>query len=259
MSDKIFKVGDPDLRNDDAVRDWQRTLLSHMHSWGWKEVPLAIDGNYGPVTRSFSRLVLKGHGIAQSAMDKGITPALRIKVRNKRLSVAELARKSRRTAWRVSMRKKFRQNRVAVPVRRVITDLHGFGPGHDGIDIICPPNEPLHAICDGVIRRVSDDWWGLGNPGGSLGDKGDGIIILECTISSGPFRPGLKFGYGHAEHPQVKVGDRVKAGQIIGLAGFANAWHPHFMVNDDPPVNGFYKGVGDRDPRPFLDHAEKHS
>jgi hypothetical protein len=29
------------------------------------------------------------------------------------------------------------------------------------------------------------------------------------------------------------------------------------MVNDNPPVSGFYRGVGDRDPRPILDFAKK--
>jgi murein DD-endopeptidase MepM/ murein hydrolase activator NlpD len=256
MSERTFKVQARRMHGDD-VREWQRVLLSHMRAWGWEDVPLVADGDYGPVTRSFSSLVLKGHGIAQEKMQHGVTPGLRVKVRNRRLSVAELRRKAWRTPWRVSMRTHFKQHRVAYPVANLIADSWGWRAGHDGIDLICPEGEPLRAICDGVIRRVSDDWWGLGNPGGALGDRGDGIVILECTGLAGPFRPGLKFGYGHAEHPTVKVGDRVKAGRVIALAGFANAGHTHFMVNDDPPVQGFYRGVGDRDPRPFLDFARK--
>jgi murein DD-endopeptidase MepM/ murein hydrolase activator NlpD len=256
MSERTFKVQARHMRGDD-IAEWQRTLLSHMRSWGWQDVPLVADGDYGAVTRSFTSMVLKGHGIAQEEMTRGVTPALRIKVRNRRLTAAERARKAWRTPWRVSMRTHFSRKPVHVPVRSVITDLHGFKPGHDGIDIICPANEPLHAICDGVIRRVSDDWWGLGNPGGALGDKGDGIIILESLAQAGPFRPGLKFGYGHAEGPKVREGQRVRAGEVIGRAGFAVAWHLHFMVNDDPPKDGFYRGVGDRDPRPYLDYARK--
>ena len=258
MSDRTFKVGAPRMSGDD-VKEWQETLLSHMRSWKWADVPLVADGDYGPVTRSFTSLVLKGHGIAQEAMNGGVTPALRVKVRNKRLTAAERARKLAREPWRVSMRAHFSARRVASPLAHVITDTWGYHPGvHDGVDLICPPLEPARAICDGVIRRVSDDWWGLGNPGGALGDRGDGIIVLESITSAGPFRPGLKFGYGHAEGPKVRVGSRVRAGDVIGRAGFAVAWHLHFMVNDDPPSGGFYRGVGDRDPRPFLDFARKH-
>jgi murein DD-endopeptidase MepM/ murein hydrolase activator NlpD len=257
MSERTFKVQARHMHGDD-IAEWQRTLLAHMRSWGWQDVPLVADGDYGAVTRSFSSLVLKGHGIAQERMAGGVTPGLRVKVRNRRLSTEERARKAWRTPWRVSMRDHFTTRRVASPLANVITDTWGYHPGvHDGIDLICPPNEPARAICDGVIRRVSDDWWGAGNPGGALGDKGDGIVILECTANAGPFRPGLKFGYGHAEGPKVRVGQRVAAGEIIARAGFAVAWHLHFMVNDDPPVKGFYRGVGDRDPRPFLIYARK--
>jgi murein DD-endopeptidase MepM/ murein hydrolase activator NlpD len=257
MSARTFKVQARHMHGDD-VEEWQRTLLSHMRAWGWEGVPLTPDGDYGAVTRSFTSLVLKGHGIAQEEMQHGVTPALRIKVRNRRLSAAELARKVARQPWRIRMRTHFTARHVASPLAHVITDTWGYHPGvHDGVDIICPPNEPARAICDGIVRRVSDDWWGLGNPGGALGDKGDGIIIVESLTQAGPFRPGLKFGYGHAEGPKVRVGQRVRAGDVIGRAGFAVAWHLHFMVNDDKPVDGFYRGTGDRDPRPFLNYARK--
>lgn len=258
MSDATFKVGRKNPK--DSVEDWQRLLLSHMRAWGW-DPPLKVDGIYGQATRAFTGLVLKGHGIAQSAMDNGVTPQLRIKVRNKRLSATELARKARRQPWRIRMRKRWRHSGVAYPVHNVIVDTHGFSAGHDGIDIITPPEEPLFAICDGTVSRVSDDWWGLGNPGGALGDKGDGIIMIECEVDDGPFRPGLQFGYGHAEKPVVKEGDHIRAGQRIGNAGFANAWHPHFMVNGGTQKlpDGRPKGVGDRDPRPFLDFARRNS
>lgn len=54
---------------------------------------------------------------------------------------------------------------------------------------------------------------------------------------------------------RLDPGQKVKAGQKIGRAGFANAWHCHFAVNsrrDD-------RGVGDRDPDPFLDYARRAS
>ncbi len=64
----------------------------------------------------------------------------------------------------------------------------------------------------------------------------------------------MHFAYGHAEKATVHVGQTVKAGQKIGHAGFANAWHIHFMVNGGTTV----KGIGDRDPLPFVNHARKN-
>ncbi len=61
--------------------------------------------------------------------------------------------------------------------------------------------------------------------------------------------------YGHAEKPRVKVGDVVHAGQRICDAGLANAWHFHFMVNHRSDT----KGVGDRDPWPFVKYAIDHA
>ncbi len=155
-----------------------------------------------------------------------------------------------------------RKPKVSPPLKTVITDAHGFKPGHDGVDLICPPNEPALAMCKAKVVRVSAaGWWGSNatpSPGHPVGD-GDGIIIIESLVDAGPIRKGLHFCYGHAEHATVKVGDTVQAGQVIGKAGFARAWHLHFMVNDDKPVNGVYRGVGDRDPKPYLDYAEKNA
>jgi hypothetical protein len=53
----------------------------------------------------------------------------------------------------------------------------------------------------------------------------------------------------------VRAGETVEAGQRIGHAGFANAWHVHFMIN----ARSDTRGVGDRDPRPFYEYAMKHA
>lgn len=147
---------------------------------------------------------------------------------------------------------------VAYPVPAVQEDSWGFHPGvHDGIDLICPEGSKLLAICDAEVVDVrASGWWGLGAPSNvALKARGDGIVQIRCTTTAGPFKPGLVFAYGHAEHATVKVGDKVKAGQLIAKAGFANAGHTHFMVHDG--TEGL-RGVGDRDPRPFLTYAKAH-
>lgn len=147
---------------------------------------------------------------------------------------------------------------VASPMKTILEDSWGYHPPvHDGLDLICPPNEPIYAMSPGVVVRVSPSgWWGKGAPADpALKAKGDGVIVYRCTANVGPFRKGLNICYGHAENAKVQVGQKVVAGQPLGTAGFANAWHVHLMVNGRQDV----LGLGDRDPRPFVDYARKNA
>jgi murein DD-endopeptidase MepM/ murein hydrolase activator NlpD len=143
---------------------------------------------------------------------------------------------------------------VATPIRRILSSSWGYHPGvHDGVDLICEEDAPCYAICDGTVVDVrSGGWWGKGAPADpALREKGNGIIQIRCDVDAGPFRKGLVFAYGHAEKATVKVGDKVHAGDQVGHAGFANAWHLHFMVH----AGGHLRGIGDRDPPPFVRYA----
>jgi murein DD-endopeptidase MepM/ murein hydrolase activator NlpD len=257
MADRTLKVTAPHMTGND-VQGWQETLNRQMQTWA-VDYRVEADGDYGVVTRDLAATVLYGLGIEQGEMAAGVTPELRIKVRNKRLSKTELARhKTRERTWIPRLRKRYEQGaNVAQPVSKILSSSWGWHPPvHDGVDLICPPDAPLLAICTGRIIRVdAGGWWGKGAPSPAVAAKGDGIIVLRCTITAGLFRPGLNFCYGHAEHACVKEGDHVRAGQQIGKAGMANAWHAHFMVNsrDDD------RGVGDRDPMPFVSFAVKHA
>jgi len=146
--------------------------------------------------------------------------------------------------------------RVATPVDPILTHAHGFKAGHDGVDLICEADDVVYAICDArVIDVRKGGWWGKGAQAshGHPISHGDGIIQLECLVDVGPFKRGLHFGYGHAEKAVVRKGQLVKAGQKLGHAGFANAWHLHFMVNGGHTT----KGIGDRDPMPFVHFARR--
>jgi murein DD-endopeptidase MepM/ murein hydrolase activator NlpD len=142
-----------------------------------------------------------------------------------------------------------------MPVRHtdMAKNTNGWtGPnGHDGIDLLTPEDEPLLAMVKSRVVRVSPaNWWGNNprpSPGHPISD-GDGIIVLESLVDVGPIKRGLHICYGHGEHATVKVGEIVEAGRVIGKAGWAVVPHVHFMLNDDAPVNGLYRGVGDRDP-----------
>ena len=203
--------------------------------------------------------MLFGLGIRPDKMKHGVTHGLRKKVRDKDLTATEKEARRKRLPWRRFQRRKYAEGGVCKPVSKIITDANGFTGAeqedHDGVDLICPENAPIFAICKAEVIDVrAGGWWGASqNSAGHAVSEGDGIIQLKCLVNNGPFRKGMHFGYGHAEHATVKKGDIVKAGTQIGNAGFANAWHVHFMVNKGSTTSG----IGDRDPKPFVDFAKK--
>jgi murein DD-endopeptidase MepM/ murein hydrolase activator NlpD len=246
------------------VKAWQEWLNGHLEFW---HVPFMIptDGHYGPLTRSVSKSVAYGMGIdTGTIVEHGVTAALRSKMRNADLSTAELVRaQQRREDWLPRYRERFERKNVSTPTPVILESSWGWHPGvHDGVDLIAPWKNPCLAICTGIIVRAdAEGWWGSNpkpSPGHPVSD-GAGIVILESSTDAGPFKRGLHFGYGHAKPVDgVKKGTLVRAGEMIGRVGFANAAHIHFMVNDDKPVSGFYRGVGDRDPMPYVDYARRN-
>lgn len=252
MSARTLRVETPHMQGDD-VAAWQRVLNAQMATWG-VDYRVAVDSDFGVVSRDLTATVLYGLGYAQGLMKDGVTPDLRIKVRNKRQSPAEKVRYAARAGWRRRIKAKHASKSVASPLSKILSSSWGYHPPvHDGVDLICPPNALIYAICDArVIDVRGGGWWGKA-PSGDV-SKGDGIIQLECTTDVGPFRKGMHFGYGHAEHAKVKIGQNVKAGDTIGHAGLAVAWHVHFMANGGNTA----KGVGSMDPMPFVNYAIKN-
>jgi murein DD-endopeptidase MepM/ murein hydrolase activator NlpD len=266
MSDRIFKVTSPHMKGND-IKLWQREvkkLFAKMRI----DCPIKADGDYGVATRSFTADLVHANGMsAHVQMRDGITPQLRTLLRNAPGSLNAHQKKTRdsqnRKDYRATLRKRFAHangsvGQVHSPATVIITDAWGWHPGiHDGIDVVTLPDPIIFAMIKSKIIDVrAGGWWGLGAPTDPvLKAKGDGIIQMEVLENAGPFKKGMHIGYGHAEKALVKVGDVVHAGQAVGHAGFANAWHIHLMVNSGNTM----KGVGDRDPRPFTDYARKHS
>jgi murein DD-endopeptidase MepM/ murein hydrolase activator NlpD len=252
MSDRTFRVESPHMQGDD-IRQWQKTLNRQFGTWK-VNFGVVVDGDYGVATRDATATVLYGLGIARAAMKEGVPPKLRIKVRNGQLTATERGRYDKRAEWRKRLRERHKDGgHVAPPLAKIISSSWGWTPPvHDGVDLICKPNATLYALCDAKVIDVrSSGWWGKA-PTGDV-RKGDGIIQLECRTDVGPFKRGMHFGYGHAEHATVRVGQIVKAGEPIGKAGLAVAWHVHFMAN----AGNTSKGIGDRDPMPFVSYAMK--
>jgi murein DD-endopeptidase MepM/ murein hydrolase activator NlpD len=250
---RTFKVDQPPLKGED-IGAWQQAFNSQMKAWNI-DYRVKVDDVYGLSTRSATATWMYALGIEQDAMADGLTPELRSKMRGRKLTPAEKRRFTLRRVWRARLRTRYAKGaKVARPVNKITADSWGYHPGvHDGIDVCCPPDATIYAMCKSrVIDVRSGGWWGKA-PSGDV-RKGDGVIQLEVLESIGPFKKGMHIGYGHAEKATVKEGQIVEAGQAIGHAGLAVAWHIHLMVNDGQTS----KGIGTRDPRPLLRYAVRH-
>src|SRR5687767_14507431 len=176
-----------------------------MQQWN-VDLRIKVDGAYGLATRDVTWVVLYGFGVRQKQMEHGVTPELRTKVRNKRLTEAELKRHAQRQkSWLPRFRKKHERLKIARPIARVTQDSWGWTPSsganvgktHDGIDLICGADSPIFAICRAkVLRADPGGWWGKA-PSGDV-TKGDGIIVLEALDDNDRIKKGMRLCYGHA-------------------------------------------------------------
>jgi peptidoglycan LD-endopeptidase LytH len=101
---------------------------------------------------------------------------------------------------------------------------------HEGIDIFSPKRTPAVAAADGRIRRVGTN------------ELGGNIIFLD------PDDRGYALYYAHLDTQLVETGQRVKAGDVIGLVGNtgnARTTPPHLHF-------GIYALGGAIDPLPFV-------
>lgn len=104
------------------------------------------------------------------------------------------------------------------------------GRGHSGVDIKTKPNDEVLAAFDGVVTQ-SGPYFGYGN-----------YIVIRHAF-------GFSTCYSHQSKNYVKKGQKVKAGQVIGLTGRtgrATTEHLHFEIR--------FKGKT-INPGLFFDHA----
>ncbi len=89
-----------------------------------------------------------------------------------------------------------------------------WGAFHDGIDLAAPLGAPIYAASAGVVTKAGPDR-GYGN-----------LINIKHPGGTETF-------YGHEEKVLVKVGQHVRAGQLIALVGnlgYSTGPHLHFGV-----------------------------
>jgi len=116
------------------------------------------------------------------------------------------------------------------PVRGILTSGFGYrsdpmthGPGvHQGVDIAAAPGQPVHASADGIVVHAGEAT-GLG---------------MAVFVAHGY---GLSTRYGHMSRVDVRPGQRVRRGDVVGLVGNtgrSTGYHLHYEVRlDGEPVN----------------------
>jgi len=132
------------------------------------------------------------------------------------------------------------------PIDSVVTSPYGvqrlfngqLRSAHTGVDLRAATGTPIHAMNHGVVRLMKNLFF-AGN-----------AIILDHGL-------GLYSSYSHLSKFSIKLGQRVKKGEVIGLSGSTgrvNAPHLHWQVkvNDigvcplqfTQSVNELYTGKG---------------
>lgn len=117
------------------------------------------------------------------------------------------------------------------PVKGILTSGFGYrsdplthGHGlHQGVDIAAAHGQPVRASADGIVMRATDQGGGLGK-----------AVFLAHGF-------GLTTRYGHLSRIEVKPGQRIKRGDVIGKVGStgrSTGPHLHYEVRmDGDPVN----------------------
>lgn len=126
---------------------------------------------------------------------------------------SDVFEKSETFKWNLA---KLEKERWAYPLpgAKVISP-YGGARRHAGVDLKTKPNDEIVAAFDGVVTR-SSPYSGYGN-----------CIVIKHAY-------GIETLYSHQSKNIVKVGDKVKAGQVIGLTGRtgrATTEHLHFETH----------------------------
>lgn len=92
---------------------------------------------------------------------------------------------------------------------------------HDGLDIVGKTSKNVYATVDGLVERA-----GWENPNEHT--QGFGLYVrIKQSVGAD------RYYYGHLKSVSVKVGQRVKAGQLIGVEGStgkSTGSHVHYCI-----------------------------
>jgi murein DD-endopeptidase MepM/ murein hydrolase activator NlpD len=131
---------------------------------------------------------------------------------------------------------------IPVETKLITAGIGGFGyridpiyrtqQFHAGMDFPCKTGTPCRATGDGTVIGAETNYWGYGN----------------CVIVDHGF--GYNTLYAHLSEFKVKPGEKIKRGDVIGLAGStgkSTAPHLHYEVHKNGeklnPVNFYYNDL----------------
>lgn len=124
-------------------------------------------------------------------------------------------------------------NRIASGFGSRIDPVYGTPKMHKGLDFSAPQGTPIYATGDGIIEAAGYSEGGYGN---------------HVMINHGY---GYETLYGHMVRIKVRVGQRVKRGEVVGWVGStgkSTGPHCHYEVhingNAVDPVYFFYNDLG---------------
>jgi peptidoglycan DL-endopeptidase RipA len=125
-----------------------------------------------------------------------------------------------------------------------ISSPYGMRDGtlHQGIDLAGPTGTPIYAFTDGTVAAAGTAS-GFGN-----------WIVVDHTIEGKPY--STVYGHMYDDGVLVKTGDRVTAGQRIGLIGSngqSSGPHLHFEVWPGGRLTGGHS----EDPAPWFQRADQ--
>jgi murein DD-endopeptidase MepM/ murein hydrolase activator NlpD len=129
------------------------------------------------------------------------------------------------------------------PGKKPVTGAYGTDRGdhiHSGLDVGMPVGTPCIAPFDGTITFTSSSGFGLAG----------GMAHLRADRPVAGLDRGDKVGWGHGVSWRVKAGQKVTAGQRLGVSNYAQAPHVHFVLIK---AGGGGNGLdGNADPSNFL-------
>jgi len=116
---------------------------------------------------------------------------------------------------------------------------------HQGVDFPCKVGTPVLAAKSGRVVAVGAPW------GPNFGHHSV-LVVHRVKKTHGIGTKPVWAIYAHCSEAKVKVGQRVKKGQVIALSGKegnVTGPHLHFEVHTTP----YWNTTSDIDPQPLLD------
>jgi murein DD-endopeptidase MepM/ murein hydrolase activator NlpD len=128
---------------------------------------------------------------------------------------------------------------------------HAYSGIHKGVDFFVPTGTPVKATVPGIVVHVGKHMQGGINNRGWGPAYGIQVIVKNDNFKDGS--PGYWAGYMHLSKVEVKLGEKIKKGQLLGLSGATGRVkgpHLHFEIQKAR----FWSPINHTNPQKWLDN-----